>query len=100
MDVWNSRYKILDKYIDLPHRNIGESVLIDHIPDTAKLTLDLGTGDGSLLRLNKTCRYYNKIEEAIAIDMSPNMLKRVKENFAGDNKVKIIEYDLQNLYRN
>jgi tRNA (cmo5U34)-methyltransferase len=28
--------------------------------------------------------------------MSPSMLKRVKENFAHDNKVKIIEHDLQN----
>lgn len=86
----------LDKYIDLPHRNIGESVLLDYIPDTAKRILDLGIEDGSLIKL-KTHRSHKEIvEEAVALDMSPTMLKRVKEYFAHDNTVKIIEHDLQN----
>jgi tRNA (cmo5U34)-methyltransferase len=86
----------LDKYIDLPHRNIGEIVLFDHVPDTAKRILDLGTGDGRLLKFLKIRRSHNEIEEAVAIDSSPSMLKRVKENFAHDDTVKIIEHDLQN----
>ena len=88
--------KYLDKYIDVPRRNEGESVLLDHVPDNAKRILDLGTGDGRLLRILKTRRSHNEIDEAIVIDVSPIMLKRVKENFVHDNRVKIIEHDLQN----
>jgi tRNA (cmo5U34)-methyltransferase len=86
----------LDKYIDVPRRNEGESVLLDHVPDNAKRILDLGTGDGRLLRILKTRRLHNEIDEAVVIDVSPIMLKRVKENFVHDNRVKIIEHDLQN----
>ena len=86
----------IDKYIDVPRRNEGESVLLDHVPDNAKRILDLGTGDGRLLRILKTRRSHNEIDEAVVIDVSPIMLKRVKENFVHDNRVKIIEHDLQN----
>jgi tRNA (cmo5U34)-methyltransferase len=86
----------LDKYVDVSHRNEGESVLLDHVPNTVKRIVDLGTGDGRLLNLLKTHRSHKEIEEAVAIDMSPSMLKRVKENFSHDNTVKIIEHDLKN----
>ena len=81
---------------DLPHRSEGESVLIDHLPENTKRVLDLGTGDGRLIRLIKT----NRPEiEAVAIDVSPTMLKSAREHFANDPKVKVIEHDLLNLYR-
>ncbi len=76
---------------DLPHRSEGESVLIDHLPENTKRVLDLGTGDGRLIRLIKT----NRPEiEAVAIDVSPTMLKSAREHFANDPKVKVIEHDL------
>jgi SAM-dependent methyltransferase len=58
---------------NLPRRSEGESVLIDHLPENTKRVLDLGTRDGRLIRLIKE----NKpdLEEAVALDVSPTMLK-------------------------
>lgn len=82
----------LSRANDIPHRKEGESVLFDHIPLTAKRILDLGTGDGRLLRLLKM----NRPEiEAVAIDVSPTMINSVKKNFADDKLVRIVEHDLQ-----
>ena len=75
-----------------PHRSEGESVLIDHLPKNIKRVLDLGTGDGRLIKLIKAV--YPDIEEAIALDVSPTMLKSARDHFAGDSKVKIIDHDL------
>ena len=76
---------------DLPHRSEGESVLIDHLPEKTKRVLDLGTGDGRLIRLIKM----NQPDiEAVAIDVSPTMLKSAREHFANDPKVKVIQHDL------
>jgi tRNA (cmo5U34)-methyltransferase len=67
-------------------------VLFDHIPLTAKRILDLGTGDGRLLRLLKMSR---PEIEAVAIDVSPTMINSVKKNFADDKLVRIVEHNLQ-----
>jgi ubiquinone/menaquinone biosynthesis C-methylase UbiE len=48
---------------------------------TAKRILNLGTGDGRLLRLLKMSRLEI---EAVAIDVSPTMINSVKKNFADD----------------
>jgi len=79
----------------LPHRSEGEAVLIDHLPENTRRILDLGTGDGRLIRSIKV----NKpdIEEAVALDVSPTMLKSAREHFANDSRIKIIEYDLSQL---
>ena len=51
----------------IPHRPEGESVLIEHLPEDTRRILDLGTGDGRLIRLIKA----NRPEiEAVAIDVS------------------------------
>ena len=77
---------------NLPHRSEGETVLIDHLPENTRRILDLGTGDGRLIRLIKM----NKpdIEEAVALDVSPTMLKSARDHFANDSKIKIMEHDL------
>jgi ubiquinone/menaquinone biosynthesis C-methylase UbiE len=75
----------------IPHRREGESVLMDHLPEDTKRILDLGTGDGRLIRLIKTSR---PDTEVVALDVSPTMLKSTREHFANDPKVKFIEHDL------
>ena len=57
---------------NLPHGTEGEAVLIDHIPKDANRILDLGTGDGRLIKLIKTDR---PDIEAVALDVSPTMYK-------------------------
>jgi len=57
----------------LPCGSEGESVLIDHLPYNTKRALDLGTGDGRLFKLIKAV--YPDIEEVIALDVIPTMLK-------------------------
>ena len=76
---------------NLPHRSEGESVLIDHLPENTRRILDLGTGDGRLIRLIKANR---PDIEAVALDVSPTMLKSAREHFANDPTVKITEHDL------
>jgi tRNA (cmo5U34)-methyltransferase len=76
----------------LPHRSEGESVLIEHLPEGTKRILDLGTGDGRLIRLIKASRLEI---EAVAIDVSPTMLRSARDHFANDSKVKILEHDLR-----
>jgi tRNA (cmo5U34)-methyltransferase len=76
---------------NLPHRSEGESVLIDHLPENTKRVLDLGTGDGRLIRLIKENR---PDIEAVALDVSPTMLKSARDHFANDTRVKITEHDL------
>ena len=75
----------------LPHRSEGESVMIDHLSKNMKRVLDLGTGDGRLIRLIKS--NWPDID-AVALDVSPTMLRSAREHFASDSKVTIITHDL------
>jgi trans-aconitate methyltransferase len=81
---------------NLPHRTEGEYVLLDHVTKDTKGILDLGTGDGRLIKLLKADRPHVK---AVAIDASPTMLKSARGHFANDPSVKIllvavIEYEV------
>jgi ubiquinone/menaquinone biosynthesis C-methylase UbiE len=64
---------------------------MDHLPENTKRVLDLGTGDGRLIRLIKMNR---PDIDAVAIDVSPTMLKSAREHFANDPRVKIMEHNL------
>ena len=77
----------------IPHRSEGESVLLDNIPKNAKRILDLGTGDGRLIKLIKS--HLSNVEEIVALDVSPIMIKAVKDNFSNDSMVKVVEHDLE-----
>jgi tRNA (cmo5U34)-methyltransferase len=86
----------LDRADRLPHRLEGESVLLEHIPVGTNRILDLGTGNGRLIRLLKNNNKNLNIVEAIGLDFSSLMIKKAREEFSKDPSVKIIEHDLNN----
>ncbi|MBV9387645.1 MAG: class I SAM-dependent methyltransferase [Chroococcidiopsidaceae cyanobacterium CP_BM_ER_R8_30] len=75
----------------LPHRTEGEVVLLDCVPQNVKRILDLGTGDGRLLALLKIDRPQ---ASGVAVDFSPTMLKLVRERFAKDQTIEVVEHNL------
>jgi SAM-dependent methyltransferase len=77
----------------IPHRMEGEAVLLDHIPIGVKRVLDLGTGNGRLLKMIRIMR---PNVEGVGIDISPAMLKAANESFFGDPLVKVFKHDLNN----
>ncbi|HET7391819.1 MAG TPA: class I SAM-dependent methyltransferase [Nitrososphaeraceae archaeon] len=76
---------------NLPHRSEGEAVLIAHLSENIKRVLDLGTGNGRLIKLIVE---NNPNIEAVALDVSPTMLESARDHFADEPKVKLTEHDL------
>src|SRR3989442_6355527 len=92
--LWKSARHALDylKQADsIPHRTEGEAVLLDCVPATARRILDLGSGDGRLLRLLKLDRPH---AQAVAVGFSPVMLESLRQDFAGDATVAVVGHDL------
>jgi ubiquinone/menaquinone biosynthesis C-methylase UbiE len=53
--------------------------------------LDLGTGDGATLALVLSAHHGAR---GVAADFQPAMLERARERFAGDERVEVVEHDL------
>jgi tRNA (cmo5U34)-methyltransferase len=83
--------KYLARADKVPHRTEGEAVLLDFIPPAARRILDLGTGDGRLLAL---LRVERRESCGVAVDFSPTMLDAARRRFQGDEKVQVIEHNL------
>jgi tRNA (cmo5U34)-methyltransferase len=81
----------LERADRVPHRAAGEAVLLDEIPSSARRVLDLGSGDGRLVALVLGARPQAR---GVALDFSPPMLQRLKERFASNSRVDVIEHDL------
>jgi SAM-dependent methyltransferase len=77
----------------IPHRTEGEAALLEFIPRDAGRILDLGTGDGRLLTLLRIDRSH---AECVALDFSATMLAAARERFRGDDKVQVMEHNLEN----
>jgi len=75
----------------IPHRTEGEAVLLEFIPRPVGRILDLGTGDGRLLTLLRIDRTDS---ECIGLDFSPTMLAAAREKFLNNDKVQVIEHNL------
>ena len=94
---WSSTEHALDylSRIDtVPHRKEGEAVLLDCVPKDVDRILDLGSGDGRLLRLLRVDRPHAR---AVAVDFSPAMLAVLRKSFAGDSAVTLVEHNLDDL---
>ena len=83
--------KYLARADSIPHRTEGETVLLEFVPRNARRILDLGTGDGRLLALLRIDR---RETQGVALDFSPTMLNAARERFQGDDKVRVIEHNL------
>lgn len=77
--------------ITMPHRDEGEAVLLEFVPRRLGTVVDLGCGDGHLLAL---VLEHAEVDHALALDLSPPMLAKARERFAGRPEVDVIEHDL------
>ncbi len=78
---------------NMPLHICGEAVLLDYVPKDAQKILDLGTGNGRLLKLLQIDRPQM---QAVALDFSPTMLETARDSFNGDARIRVIDHDLSN----
>lgn len=76
---------------EIPHRHVAEELLLEALPDRVERVLDLGTGDGRLLRL-----VLNRHPDArgIGLDISRPMLHRACERFNDAPSTELHRHDL------
>ena len=75
----------------LPRREVGYQALLELVPEVPGRVLDLGCGDGEVVARVIDVR---PVTEAVAVDFSPEMLRRVRERFAEAQHVTVVEHDL------
>lgn len=76
---------------DISHRVEGESTLLSEVPVGSKRVLDLGCGDGHLLRL-----VLDHCDDAtgVGLDISQSMLDHSRRRFENDQRVSFIEHNM------
>ncbi|TWT43585.1 Trans-aconitate 2-methyltransferase [Thalassoglobus neptunius] len=77
---------------EVPQRAAGESTLLAELPKESKRILDLGCGDGHLLKL---VLQHCPDAVGVGLDFSPAMLRRAREQWHGDDRVQFVEHDLE-----
>lgn len=75
----------------IPHRVEGEAVLLEFVPRDVRRILDLGAGDGWLLKLLRIDRPQS---EGVALDFSPTMLEAARANFRNDPKISVVDHNM------
>jgi tRNA (cmo5U34)-methyltransferase len=78
----------------IPHRTDGEAILLEEVPNESRRILDLGSGDGRLLAL---LLMHCPSAAGVALDFSPLMLERLREKFGTEERVWVVEHDLDRL---
>jgi ubiquinone/menaquinone biosynthesis C-methylase UbiE len=81
----------LSRLQDIPHRAEGEATLLSEVPRASTRILDLGCGNGHLL-----CLVLEHCPQAtgVGLDFSPTMLDQSRRRFAGDQRVALVEHNL------
>ena len=95
MSGWNDPghvHEYLSRIGGLAPRVAGEGVLVEVLPAHVERVADLGCGDGRLAALVLDAR--PEVREVVATDVSPPMLERARERFAGDDRVRVLDRDL------
>lgn len=94
VNLWTSAEHAQDylgRADQISHRAEGESALLEFIPQETRRILDLGTGDGRLLAL---VQREHPNTDAVAVDFSPAMLEAVRQRFAADSRVRVLEHNM------
>ncbi len=93
-EEWTDTERV-DRYLaradEFPRRAEGESVLLEQVPHDARRILDLGTGSGRMLAMLQADR---PRAVGIGLDFSEVMLAAARERFAGDERIELVEHDL------
>jgi tRNA (cmo5U34)-methyltransferase len=86
----------VDEYLGrvgrLQPRLAGEAMLVEVLPASPGRVLDLGCGDGRLAAV--VLEHRETVTEVAALDASPPMLNQARERFAGDSRVEVREWNL------
>ena len=96
MTTWSDPAKAreyVERIAGVPQRLAGEAVLAEILPRAPRRALDLGCGDGRLIRLLLDAR--PTVELVLGVDLSPPMLRRAQDQFAGDDRVVLQRHDLR-----
>src|SRR3954451_24214667 len=76
----------------LPHRVDALEMVCELLPEQVVRVLDLGTGDGVTLALVLSAR---PDAEGIGLDFGEEMLRRARERFVDDARVRVERHDLE-----
>jgi tRNA (cmo5U34)-methyltransferase len=87
--AWAQRY--LGERDAIPHRAEGYEVLLELLPEAGGRVLDLGTGDGLTLGLVLD-RW--RAARGVGVDFSAEMLGHARARFEDDDRVEIVEHNL------
>lgn len=93
---WNENQAKVRDYVDrmnrLGPRQVGESELLEALPDSVESLLDLGCGDGRLSRLSLDAR--PELTRVVAVDTSEPMLELARADLGTDANVSLKTHDL------
>jgi len=83
--------RYLKRADDYPHRAEADAALLEQVPREAHRILDLGTGDGRVLRLLSETR---PEMTGVGLDISAPMLKTARERAQSVREIELVEHDL------